>query len=229
MSVRSYDIIATGTAAEANGFCRPIADEDRTVVSTSTVSTAPNPRIMMAPTHVTIGLSIAAVVSSVTPFWLAPAVGGFIGSIVPDLDLFAGSHRRTLHFPVLGWLPALVASVVAWIVPSPISICLAVGTVAFALHAVVDIAGAGEEPRPWERTNPFAVYCHACGRWFRARYWVRYDGALEDLGLTIAFALPVLWVYDGWVALVAIAAVIVGAVYAVVRRRIPEYVASTSE
>lgn len=184
---------------------------------------------MMAPTHVTIGLSIAAVMSSVAPFGLAPVVGGLVGSIVPDLDLFVGNHRRTLHFPVLGWLPALVASVVAWTVPSPITVCLAVGAVAFALHAVVDIAGAGEELRPWERTNPLAVFCHACGRWFRARYWVRYDGAPEDLGLTLAFALPVLWVYDGWIALVAIAAVVVGAVYAVVRRRVPEYIASASE
>ena len=74
-----------------------------------------------------------------------------------------------------------------------------------------------------------AVYCHACGRWFCARYWVRYDGAPEDLGLTLAFALPVLWVYDGWVAFAAIAAMIVGAVYVAVRRRVPEYVASVSE
>lgn len=180
----------------------------------------------MAPTHVTIGLSIAAVVSSVTPFWLAPAVGGLVGSIVPDIDLFVGCHRRTLHFPVLGWLSALAASVVAWIAPSAVSVSLSVGAVAFALHAVVDIAGAGEELRPWEQTNPLAVYCHACGRWFRARYWVRYDGAPEDLGLTLAFALPVLWVYDGWVAFVTIAAVIVGAVYAAVRRWVPGYIAS---
>ena len=103
---------------------------------------------MMAPTHVTIGLSIAAVVSSVTPFWLAPAVSGLVGSLVPDIDLFVGRHRRTLHFPVLGWLPALAASIVAWIASSPISIALSVGAVAFALHAVVDIVGAGEELRP---------------------------------------------------------------------------------
>ena len=184
---------------------------------------------MMAPTHVTIGLSIAAVVSALTPFGLAPVVGGLVGSLVPDIDLFVGRHRRTLHFPVLGWLPALAASVVAWVAPSPISVSLSVGAVAFALHAVVDIAGAGEELRPWERTNPLAVYCHVRGRWLRARYWVRYDGAPEDLGLTLAFALPVLWVYDGWVALVAIAAVIVGAVYAAVRRRVPEYLAAASE
>jgi hypothetical protein len=184
---------------------------------------------MMAPTHVMIGLSIAAIASSVTPFWLAPAVGGLVGSIVPDIDLFVGSHRRTLHFPVLGWLPALAASVVAWIVPSPLTVCLSVGAIAFALHPVVDIASAGEELRPWERTNPLAVYCHACRRWFRARYWVRYDGAPEDLGLTLAFALPVLWAYDGWVAFVAITTVIVGVVYAAVRRRVPEYIASVSE
>jgi hypothetical protein len=105
------------------------------------------------------------------------------------------------------------------------AIGVAVGTVAFALHAVTDIAGAGDEPRPWERTNPFAVYCHACGRWFRARYWVRYDGAPEDFALTIAFALPVLWAFDGWIAVVTIAMVVAGAIYAAVRKRVPEYVA----
>ena len=67
-----------------------------------TVQASTNPPTMMAPTHVTIGLLIAAVVSEVTPFGLAPAVGGLVGSLVPDIDLFVGHHRRTLHFPVLG-------------------------------------------------------------------------------------------------------------------------------
>jgi hypothetical protein len=184
---------------------------------------------MMAPTHIVIGLSLAAAANSLTPFVMAPAVGGLVGSVLPDFDLFTGSHRRTLHFPVVGWLPALAASVVAWVAPSAVSVGVAVGAVAFALHAVVDIAGAGDEPRPWERTNSSAVYCHACRRWFRARYWVRYDGAFEDLGLTVTFALPVLWAFDGWMAFIAIAAVVAGTVYAAVRKRIPEYVASLTE
>jgi hypothetical protein len=184
---------------------------------------------MMAPTHIAVGLSLAAAASMLTPFGMAPVVGGLVGSVLPDFDLFAGSHRRTLHFPVVGWLPALAASVVAWVAPSAVSVGVAVGAIAFTLHAVVDIAGAGDEPRPWKRTNPSAVYCHVCGRWFRARYWVRYDGALEDLGLMVAFALPVLWVFDGWVALVAIVTAVAGTVYAAVRKRIPEYVAPLIE
>ena len=180
---------------------------------------------MMAPTHVTAGLLLAAAASGLGPFGTAAAVGGVLGSLLPDLDLFVGSHRRTLHFPVLAWLPALVAVAFAWTAPSAVAVGVAVGAVAFALHAVVDIAGAGDEPRPWERTNPYSVYCHACGGWFRARYWIRYDGAPEDFALAVVFAVPALWTFDGWVASVAVAALAVGAVYAGIRKRVPKYIA----
>jgi hypothetical protein len=179
---------------------------------------------MMSPTHVATGLAFAAGVAAVDPtLGTAAAVGGVVGGIAPDLDLLAGVHRKTLHFPVLGWLPVLVAVPAALFAPRPGLVALAVGTITAAVHAASDVLGAGEELRPWERTNPNAVYCHACGRWLRARYVVRYDGAPEDLLLTAVLAAPALVVFAGPVRWVAVGTVAVGAVYALVRKRVVRY------
>lgn len=179
---------------------------------------------MMSPTHVGAGLAVASVVASVEPSYGVPAaVGALVGGALPDVDLFVGEHRKTLHFPVLAWPPALVAVAVALGRPSGLAWGLAVGAVAFALHAASDVLGAGEELRPWERTNPYAVYCHACRRWLRARYVFRYDGAPEDLLATGVLALPAVLVFDGSVELVVGAILLVGLVYAAVRKRVVPY------
>jgi hypothetical protein len=140
-----------------------------------------------------------------------------------DVDLFVGEHRKSLHYPVLGWVPALVAVAGASLAPSALAVGVAVGAVAFALHASSDVLGAGEELRPWERTNPDAVYCHACGRWLRARYVVRYDGAPEDLLLTVGLSLPAAVTFDGWLRALVVAVVLLAAVYTFIRKRVPEW------
>lgn len=178
----------------------------------------------MSPTHVAAGLALATPVAVVSPeLGTAAAVGGVVGGVVPDLDLFAGHHRKTLHFPVYAWLPAVAAAALAALRPSPATVGLAVAAVAAAVHSASDVLGAGEELRPWERTNPNAVYCHACGRWLRARYLIRYDGAPEDLLATAVLAAPALVVFDGPVRLLAAGTVAVGAVYAAFRKRLPRY------
>ena len=159
---------------------------------------------MMSPTHVGAGLVLASAVATQEPAaGSAAVVGAVVGGALPDVDLFVGEHRKTLHYPVLAWPPALLLVAVALLAPSALAWGLAVGAAAFALHAASDVLGAGEELRPWERTNPYAVYCHACGRWLRGRYVVRYDGAPEDVLVTAVLVVPAVRVYTGpprWLA-----------------------------
>ena len=179
---------------------------------------------MMSPTHVAAGLAIASAVAVYEPrFGLAASVGGVVGGTLPDVDLFVGEHRKTLHYPVLAWLPAAVATAWALAAPTSFSVGVAVGCLAFAAHSASDVLGAGEELRPWERTNPYAVYCHACGRWLRARYVFRYDGAPEDVLATAVLAAPTLLVFDGAVRNVVGGILLVGAAYAAVRKRVVPY------
>jgi membrane-bound metal-dependent hydrolase YbcI (DUF457 family) len=179
---------------------------------------------MMAPTHVTVGLAMGAAVAAVDPaLGPAAAAGGAIGGAAPDVDLFVGQHRRTLHAPALLFVPAIIAGGVALAAPTPLSVAVAVGFAAAAVHSASDALGAGEELRPWERTNPNAVYCHATGRWLRARYVVPYDGAPRDFLVTAAFAAPVVLTFDGPIRWLTLALVAGGGVYAALRKRLPKY------
>jgi hypothetical protein len=120
---------------------------------------------MMLPTHALIGVAIGAPL-----LWLAPdaataaLIGGLLGGIWPDLDLYVG-HRRTLHYPTGYSLAAIPAVVVAGGVGTSLSIGIAVAVVAAATHCRMDRYGGGLELRPWEGTSERAVYDHVAGRW----------------------------------------------------------------
>jgi hypothetical protein len=180
---------------------------------------------MMAPTHLATGLAVAAGVATVAPdLATAATVGGLLGGAIPDVDLFVGRHRRTLHYPVYGWVPAAVGGVLALAVPTAVTVGVAVGSVVLAVHASSDVLGAADELRPWERTADEAVYAHALGRWLRPRYVVRYDGAPEDLLVAGVLTVPVLFVFDGPVGILAVANLLLGGVYVLVRKRTVRYV-----
>lgn len=185
---------------------------------------------MMAPTHVAMALLLAVAVALIAPEYAGVAVAsGVIGGLLPDIDLLVGEHRRTLHFPALGWVLASPAALAAVVAPSPLTTGIALCALSLAIHSAVDVLGAGEELRPWERTNPNAVYCHLRGRWLHARYLVRYDGAPEDLILTVVLALPAIFLLDGLARWVGVAVVAIGVVYAAVRKRLPAYFAHIVE
>jgi len=177
----------------------------------------------MAFTHVAAGLLFASAVAAVAPAYAVPAAAGAAaGGLLPDLDLLVGSHRRTLHFPVLYWLPAALFGAVALLAPSAPAVFLALTALTAGVHAVSDAAGAADELRPWERTSTNGVYLHVARRWVEPRYWVRYDGAPEDLLLAVVLAAPALVVYDPPVRTLVGAMLVLAAGYALVRKRIPE-------
>lgn len=173
----------------------------------------------MATTHALVGFVVGAVAAGLgvpAPLAVGAAVAG---SVLPDLDLYAG-HRRTLHFPVL----------------YPVGATLGVGTVAAggdaaaaatvlflvgaALHTTMDVFGGGLELRPWEGTSERAVYDHVRAQWIAPRRWVRYDGAPEDLALA-GVLLVVAYPLHGPTARAAMFALLaVSAAYVVVRRRL---------
>jgi hypothetical protein len=171
------------------------------------------------------GVTMAAVLVYTAPeLALAGAYGALVGGALPDVDLFVGTHRRTLHYPALYWVGAVLALGLATVVRTPVTVAVVALLASAALHSLSDALGAGEELRPWERTVDEAVYLHPAGRWLRARRIVRYDGAPEDLLLTVVFALPGVFLYDGTVQYVCVFCVLLATVYALVRRRVPEYV-----
>jgi hypothetical protein len=179
---------------------------------------------MMVITHVAVALLFAVPVALVEPSLAEPAaVGAFVGGALPDLDLFVGAHRRTLHFPVVGPALAVPAVGLALLVTTPLTVAVALALVGIGTHSASDALGAGEELRPWERTNTDAVYDHVNRRWWQARYVVPYDGSPRDLLVAVAASLPVFAVYDGPVRLVLGVLLAVAAVYTLLRRRLVPY------
>jgi hypothetical protein len=179
----------------------------------------------MGPTHVAAGVALAAPLTWLAPeFAVAGALAGAVGGFLPDLDLFRGVHRRTLHYPVLYWLPTAGFAALALVSPAAWSVAGAVGFAAAAVHSGMDRFGAGDEPRPWERTSDRGVYLHVARRWLPPTYHVRYDGAPEDLLLTLLLAMPGLVLFDPPVRAVTLAVVAVGVAYVAVRKRVPDYV-----
>jgi hypothetical protein len=180
---------------------------------------------MMATTHAAVGLLLATPVALVAPELAVPAaVGGLAGGLFPDLDLFVGTHRKTLHYPAYYWLLALPAVAAAVLAPSALSVGLALFLLAAAVHSVSDVFGAGLETRPWEATSERAVYLHPQSRWLRPRRVIRYDGAPEDLVTAAVVAVPGLLLFDGRIRLLVVVGLVVSAVYVAVRKRLPESV-----
>ena len=179
---------------------------------------------MMVTTHAAAALFFfGAPASLLAPQFAVPALAGaLLGGIAPDVDLFVGTHRKTLHFPVYASLAGMGAAVVAVLAPSALTVAAATFLLGAGLHAASDWFGASDELRPWERTSPRAVYLHPANRWLEPRHVVRYDGAPEDFLLTLAFSLPVAYLFDGPVRVVVGAGLLIAAAYTLFRRRVPE-------
>jgi hypothetical protein len=177
---------------------------------------------MMLPTHALLGLAIAAPLVALAPELASPAlVGGFVGGLLPDLDLYAG-HRRTLHYPTLYAVAAVPIAILTALVTTPWLVATTFLFLGAALHCRMDRYGGGLELRPWEGTSERAVYDHVESRWRAPKRWIRYDGAPEDLVLTLLVGVP-LWVVleepFRWLVGVAL---VVGTLYGLLRRRLAD-------
>lgn len=175
---------------------------------------------MMLPTHAVVGLALVAPLAVVAPD-LATAVltGSLLGSVFPDLDLYAG-HRRTLHYPTVYPVLAGVAAVAAFLLGTALAAGVAAFLLGAAAHCRMDRYGGGLELRPWEGNSKKAVYDHVRGRWRRPKRWIQYDGSPGDLLLLTVLALPLFVVLDGAFRLVVVACLVVGLTYVLLRRRL---------
>jgi len=173
---------------------------------------------MMLPTHLVVGLAVAAPLLAVDPS-LAPAAlaGAAVGSVFPDLDLYSG-HRRTLHFPTGYTLLAVPLVLAALSTPVPWLVGTAFAALGAALHSRMDRYGGGLELEPWQGTSQRAVYDHVRGEWRAPKRWIRYDGSPRDALLASGLGLPVLLVLDGPFAVLVAGAIAIGTIYAALRR-----------
>ncbi|EMA58327.1 hypothetical protein [Halorubrum lipolyticum] len=180
---------------------------------------------MMLPTHVLGGMLLAAPLVRVAPE-LAPIgfVAGFLGGLFPDLDMYVG-HRKTLHFPVYYTVFAALALLVALAAPAAATVAAALFLLGAAVHSVADVYGGGLELRPWEGNSDRAVYDHYRGTWVAPRRLVRYDGAVEDLALSVGLSLPLLYLVNGPLEQIVLGTLVVAAVYTMTRRYLAELAA----
>jgi hypothetical protein len=177
---------------------------------------------MMGTTHAAMGLALAYPLVRVAPEWApAVAVAALVGSLLPDVDLFVGEHRRTLHFPVGYWPLAFVATALFAFAPRAGTLAVAVALYAAALHAVTDALGGQTGGAVWEGDGHRGVYAHALGTWLRPRRWIRYDGAPEDLALCVLVGAPAVYLFEGPIRWLAVGGLAVSAVYVAVRKRLP--------
>lgn len=180
---------------------------------------------MMATTHAAAAVCLISPLLYVAPeLAVSAAVGAMLGGVLPDVDLFVGTHRKSLHYPALYWLPATVAATVAAIAPAPASVALAGVFVGAAFHSLSDVLGAGDEARPWEATSERGVFCHLSGRWLRPYRLVPYDGSPQDLLAVAVLSVPGLVLFDGVVQAVTAAFLAISVVYALFRRRMPAWI-----
>jgi len=176
---------------------------------------------MMLPTHALAGMLLATPLVVVAPeLALAGFAAGFLGGIVPDLDMYVG-HRQTLHYPVYYSVLAVPALSVALAAPSVATVGVAFVLSGAALHSVADAYGGGLELRPWEGNSDRAVYDHYHGRWVAPRRGVRYDGAVEDLAIAVGLSIPLFaLVGDGRLLFVVAGTLAVAVAYTALRRRL---------
>jgi hypothetical protein len=139
---------------------------------------------MMFPTHILKGLVL------VTPLlYIYPEISGLIiicatiGFTIPDIDILFGKHRKTLHFPVLGFFPYIFLTIVFLITSNLLALLVSVFFFGIHIHSVSDILGGSLEAEPWKKNDNRAVYNHIKSEWIRPLRIIQYDGSKRDLSM----------------------------------------------
>lgn len=149
---------------------------------------------MMTPTHVMKGVVLCLPLFSYFPeYKMAIFLSIIIGFSIPDLDLFFGDHRRTLHYPYSGIIPTIISLAFVILYPTVVTVSAFIFFLGVWIHSVADIFGGAVEDEPWRATETKVVYNHIRAKWIDARRTIPYDGSPRDLGsfalLTAVFVL----------------------------------------
>lgn len=182
---------------------------------------------MMLPTHVIFGLLL--VTPAVLLFDLPASVlyGAVIGSILPDIDLLFGVHRKTVHFPVysLGISVGAIILVILYPITELFILCGVI--LGFTFHSASDVFGSGLEVHPWERTSDKAVYNHYTDSWEEPLHYLSYDGSPTDLFALLSGSgmIWIIWVnqnYIPYIREILLISIGIGVSYTVSRRLLPK-------
>lgn len=189
---------------------------------------------MMLPTHVFVSLLLATPFAVLLPEHLAViAASAIAGGIFPDLDILVGEHRRTLHWPYIGWLVAAPFIVkilfTAWV--PPLAVIAAVFFACAAFHALVDIYACGPTMRPWQQDSEKGVYNWLGQTWVSPKYYIAYDGSPGDFILTLVLFLATWPIYSSliWYPYGAGFLLLVAVVYVSIRKDVPRLLQQFSE
>lgn len=179
----------------------------------------------MAPTHVFASLLLASPLLLVSPeSALLVFIPAFIGGFFPDLDLFFGIHRKSLHFPMMYLSLAVFSGILAAVYTTNITIVLAAFTIGICSHVFGDILGAGLEHKPWEKTSDKGVYNHMSEEWISPTHIIGYDGSLKDLFVLILMSPVVFYMYRdiAYMREFVASVIVIGIIYSILRKILPE-------
>jgi hypothetical protein len=180
----------------------------------------------MVTTHIFVSLLLAFCVSFVSPLEVGTILPiAFVGGFFPDLDMFFGTHRKTLHYPVYGSVLAVASFVFFLITHSMIIGFITIFLIGCMSHTLTDILSCGLEKYPWKKNSKQAVYNHHTKKWIPPRYIIPYDGSIEDFGVTFIGGVLFLFAtktytinYYLWMTMGLIG---VAFIYTVLRKRLP--------
>lgn len=138
----------------------------------------------MFPTHIMKGLVLISPLLYIYPELSDPIIlCTIIGFSIPDLDIIAFQHRRTLHYPLLGFLPYIFSISLFLLTSSEFFLFASILFFSIHIHAISDIFGGSLEPEPWEQNDERAVYNHLKSNWIKPLRLVQHDGSKGDLVL----------------------------------------------
>lgn len=191
---------------------------------------------MMLPTHILVSLCFSLLfiyINPVNPVYATELlIAAIIGGIIPDLDMFIGQHRKTLHnIPlyiglILLSLIGVINTYITEILNEYIFIIgLIIGLGAIG-HILSDILGSGLEKKPWEKTSNHCVYNHFTKSWIAPTHIFGHDGSIRDLSLLLILSTIIIFIQPSqlipFIHIIIYISIFIGFSYTVIRKKLPQ-------